>query len=138
MIESYARLRDAYAIIDGIPEERIDLSSWLANGDSAHDCNTLACAAGWLAMHPAMNKKGLKRAPKGMPRIWTKVGFVYGYHALAEFFGVTSEDAFEIFRPRRHRSNLDPENRENFSDKELWKFRVQTFLNLNAIDGTMK
>ncbi len=63
------RLRDAYQILAGIPDDRFsrnldcpyerksptehaDIYTEAITPDVAHDCDILACGAGWLALHP--------------------------------------------------------------------------------------
>lgn len=132
--ESYSLLRDAYAIIDGIPAERIDLENWLDKDNSPGHCNTIACAAGWLALHPGMQKLGLMSYYNGEPMfiesdLYKGVRASQGYAGLSKFFGLESEDqARDLFGTRAFESPYDPENRVGLTDKELWKARVRNFL----------
>ncbi len=62
--------RVAYAIMAGVPAEKIELNS-IRNGDARarydrvsdrellHECGTSGCVAGWLAAHPYFKKQGL-------------------------------------------------------------------------------
>ena len=70
------RLRALYAMVAGIPEERIELETWrsrivkpydpnwskeVTNKDLlSQDCGTLACAVGWACAHPEFQKQGLR------------------------------------------------------------------------------
>lgn len=130
--ESYPLLRDAYAIIDGIPDNRIDLAQWRKVGRSPHSCGTIACAAGWLSMHPDMKDRGLLSGSGGMPKFRNESGyFSYCYEALAIMFGIDRRSASDIFCTRFMGGRLDPENAGQLSDKELWKARVRNFLKKN-------
>ena len=123
--ESFPLLRKAYAIIDGIPEDRFDLSSILHGGNpNPHACGTIACAAGWIAMHPDFQELGLTLTSYG--------SILFNGHAkgcwivMAEILGITVHDSIIIFDGRN-----DFERRGKLgklSDKELWKYRVRKFL----------
>lgn len=128
--ESYPLLRDAYAIIDGIPKERFELSQWRQGGRSPNGCGTIACAAGWLAMHPEMQDRGLLPGTAGMPEFRNEHGHVsYRYDALALLFGISKIEATAIFSTRFTGGRFDPSGPEQLCDKELWKARVRNFLN---------
>lgn len=128
--ESYPLLRDAYAIIDGIPDARFKLSRWRIGGHSEHDCGTIACAAGWLAMHPDMCAAGLKASAHGAPK-WNGVT---GYDALSLFFGIDFDDAVSLFGPRKtiftpdNEMKFEPNESHCVSDHDLWLARVRNFL----------
>jgi hypothetical protein len=49
-------LKEAYAIIDGIPEQAFDLEKIITDGGTSVGCGTVACAAGWLSIHPKFGK----------------------------------------------------------------------------------
>ena len=58
----------AYDILARIPEQRFNLEHWFGSGgggsplDDEKDCNTLACAAGWLSLSKPfrLNKSDLR------------------------------------------------------------------------------
>ena len=126
--ETYSLLRDAYQIIDGIPESNFALKYWLDEDSwkkAEPDCGTIACAAGWLALHPDMKKLGLTRDQMGTPMYLD----MDGYDALAAVFGINWQDARNLFGTRGM-SRLD-EPREGtvmMTDKKLWMYRVRQFL----------
>ncbi|MDQ7981911.1 hypothetical protein QYH69_32325 [Paraburkholderia sp. SARCC-3016] len=122
--ESFPLLRDAYAIIAGIPESRFDLCLWRSGGNTANECGTIACAGGWLAMHPKFHALGLQAGEDGMPR--TKGARNYG--ALAEVLGIDRMDAQQLFCSATFHSSLNPPNADLLSDKERWLARVRNFL----------
>ena len=97
------RLRALYAMIAGIPEERIELETWRSRSVNSHDpnwgkevtnkdllsqdCGTLACAVGWACAHPEFQKQGLRwdggpiyRRRDGLRR--------FGWEAVESFFGI--------------------------------------------------
>lgn len=113
-------LEEAYAIIDGVPEDRIDLGAWQSGEDRASNtaeitCGTIACAAGWLALHPGMNSRGLHPVYRGMPAF----NGSDGYDALARFFGIEILQSIDLFYP-----NYDGE-----SDKQVFLRRLRHLLN---------
>ena len=127
--ESYPLLRDAYAIIDGIPRQRFNLDHWRRSGKSPQDCGTIACAAGWLAMHPMMRKKGLRSGGYGQPVFRGDLGIDRNeYDALSKFFSITYDQAKSLFCTRWMTSAYNPPSLRGYSDKELWKYRVRKFL----------
>lgn len=113
MTETYPLLREAYAVIDGIPQEQFSLTSW-SNGKQP-SCGMIGCGGGWLASYPPFIEQGLHMV-RGEPCYKRK----YAFEALAEFFGITYADAYMIFTANGERSS--------FSDKEEWKMRVKRFL----------
>lgn len=130
-IEKYSLLRDAYAIIDGIPEERFNLQNWRSYESGLTDCGTIACAAGWLTMHPDMQALGLATRGQCHSPAFNGVG---SYDALARFFGIDNDAAAGLFRTRSYdgRDTLDPPKAADLSDKQLWLARVREFLRRNA------
>ena len=92
------RLRALYAMVAGIPKERIELEAWrsrlvksydsnwskeVTNKDLlSQDCGTLACAVGWACAHPEFQKQGLR---------WDEVPVYrrrFGWDAVESFFGI--------------------------------------------------
>lgn len=124
--------KDAIAIIDGIPESRIQLNSFQSSGRIAHEsseirCGTLACAAGWLALHPGMRALGLHTVFLGFPAYRT---YEPGYESLAGFFEITEREANLVFGPRLQpkMSRREIEAMIHLSDKELWLGRAHKLL----------
>lgn len=113
MTETYPLLREAYAVIDGIPEEQFRLFCW-SNGKQP-SCGMIGCGGGWLASYPPFIERGL-RMVRGEPSYKHR----YAFAALAEFLGITYDDAKIIFTAYGEHSFL--------SDKEEWKMRVKRFL----------
>jgi hypothetical protein len=121
---NFELLRDAFAIIDGIPKKAFDLDSWVSK-DAGKSCGTIACAGGWLAMHPTMNKAGLLPDWGGTPM--TANHERYGFGALQQVFslyGSREVDMFEAHGFGYKDHELTEEQLERFPDKKLWKRRV--------------
>lgn len=138
--ESYPLLRDAYAVIDGIPEERFNLNAWRVT----RECGTVACAAGWLMQHPDMQAKGLYMDSYGSP---TFKGLL-DYTALEAFFGLRAGVGYALFCPRhtgfycglngmvKLDDYADPDAYP--SDKQLFLARVREFLRVEDERATQE
>jgi len=126
--------KDAIAIIDGIPSERVRLRFWqddlrASPGDGEqffiskpkHIVDTLRCCPGaWLALHPAMRKLGLttRRKLGGTPQF----ACFEGDNALAAFFDIRNHEADRLFAAR-HEFGVG-----HASDKVLWLCRALSLL----------
>jgi hypothetical protein len=122
MRPNFERLRDAFAIIDGIPKKAFDLDMWVSQRGKNKSCGTIACAAGWLAMHPKMNGFGLTNSMGGAPEFKGLTSFA----ALREFFHLNYRegDLFEAAGSGYADNELPKHVRVALSDKQLWKRRV--------------
>lgn len=143
--------KDAYAIIDGIPDERLSLETWQDSGEwlgtvgskstweraivqkpQDIECGTLACAAVWLCLHPNMQKRGLGVGKHGQP---TYVMF-HQYDALAAFFDIPEPEArglFKVYTPDEREDGLDG---VPITDRQRWLQRARKLLaKYRAIDG---
>jgi len=58
-------LKDAYAILDGIPERAIYLDCIRKRGPRSQGCGAIACGIGWLGMHPKFQALGVKTVGEG-------------------------------------------------------------------------
>jgi hypothetical protein len=126
MRPNFELLRDAFAIIDGIPKRAFDLDMWRTKG-AGPSCGTIACAGGWLAMHPAMNERGLKPAEwNGQPMCESATYRQYGFTALRQFFQLNhlEGDLFEGHGCGYKDSELSGEQIKGMSGKKLFKRRV--------------
>lgn len=101
------RLRALYAMIAGIPEERIELETWrsrafkpndpdwsneVTNKDLlSQDCGTSACAVGWACAHPEFQKQGLRW---GETPVYQRR---FGWDAVESFFGIHYDLAMFLF-----------------------------------------
>jgi hypothetical protein len=89
-------LKDAYEIADGIPAENFNLNEWRRRDEGA-SCGTIACAAGWLSLHPKFRALGLDY--KDVPGHGRQITFRNDYHfdAIAELFNITGAQAYQLF-----------------------------------------
>lgn len=92
---NYNLLKDAYAVIDGIPAEAIDLDSWRLRTGESLGCDTIACAAGWLALHPEFKALGLIAHSGGTPNFRQDSG----NSALEKFFRLSYKQTERLFGP---------------------------------------
>lgn len=136
-------LKDAYEIIDGIPTQHFNLNRWVHEDGascSTNGCGTIACAGGWLALHPKFNELGLRmKWNRGNGRGYNTQVVTYGsgsvsaFEALAKVFNIAEQDARKLFSAAYH-SDYDQAifrvRGNNISHKELFKSRVKKFLTL--------
>jgi hypothetical protein len=120
-------LKDAYAIIDGIPELAIDLDQLVsARGETlAH--GTVCSPAGWLAQHPKFTELGLSLAEddsrlqlRGEPEVEEPSAAI-----MAKIFGLSLGEAAHLFGDRDTYTLGDD---SGLSDKRLWLREVRDFL----------
>ena len=97
-------LREAAAIIDGIPAKRFNLNSAHNGHDEPHDCGTVACAIGWLGMHPKFQAIGLRTSRVTWPGnvMWQGVD-TDCFIAAMELFGLSYVEARNTFGPHSAR-----------------------------------
>lgn len=104
-IEGIERVRMLYAMLSGIPEPRVKVTSWRAAGRgdgyiaskaqmTKHACGTTACAAGWAAIYPPFNALGLFADRYGRPSVKHPNT---GYNSCAAFFDMSFEEARNTF-----------------------------------------
>lgn len=97
---NFELLKDAHAIIDGMPAENVNLNSWRRT-DRGATCGTIACAGGWLTLHPQFKALGLLYARSAENVIFKNPvdGNIThtGWSALAQVFSLTKEDAERLF-----------------------------------------
>lgn len=115
-------LREAYAIIDGIPAENINLFD-ITTKMSRDLCGTVACAAGWLALHPEFRKKtGLSISKNGS---LLRRGVYDTYDTtLSRVFSCAPAEARQLFGPRVGFMY----DEYPITDKEVWQRRVRYYL----------
>lgn len=98
---NYELLKDAYAILGGIPEDQINMNMIVSRQSGKHNCGSIACGIGWLAMHPAFNEMGLSyERPRGLTYTTNgKAETIHYAQAASNIFGITYEEARNIFEP---------------------------------------
>ena len=88
------RLRQLCRVLESIPDEAFDLRDWARNGS----CDSVACAVGWAMRDPWFREEGLGRAKKRSPAFAGQSG----WRAVRDFFGLSREQAFELFHAGRY------------------------------------
>lgn len=122
------RLRQLYAMLDGIPNARFDLNDWRQmNEDGAdaydqldvdehfiHDCDTTGCAVGWACSYPIFTEQGLE-FKNGTP--YFKGDF--NWPAVQNFFGLSFEQAHILFSGGSSTTHAGAEGRRLVRNKIL-------------------
>jgi hypothetical protein len=93
---NFELLKDAYEIVDGIPAENFNLNQWRKK-DRGMSCGTIACAAGWLSLHPKFQALGLGYRDFGIEGYQVTFGDEYHFAALAELFNIGNTQAHVLF-----------------------------------------
>jgi len=120
---NYELLKDAYAIIDGIPEDKINLRVIRLSEGKSLECGTICCAAGWLASHPTFKALGLSIANDRCIYLNGEMPDCNNYSdQMAAVFGITKPEASDLFDQRQAN---EP---RSLTDKEIWLRRVRQFL----------
>lgn len=123
---NYELFKDAYAIIDGIPENAIAFGPLLTARGEALDRGTICSPAGWLAQHPAFNALGVTLSDDGEHLLLDgepQEGMSTA-EIMARVFAMPSPDADRLFGEQ---GSYALEN-EGLSDKRLWQHEARQFL----------
>ena len=93
-----------------------DMTRWAGQiRNKQPTCGTAACAAGWATTIPSFRKAGLYLTVWGPAyqdlNTRSSDGSTNGYNALARFFGISYDDASELFDPSKYHDNhVEPED----------------------------
>lgn len=120
-------LKDAYAIIDGIPENAIDLTGPCTARGPSLEQGTICSPAGWLARHPGFNALGLAPSDDGGGLVFkgeAAEGKSVG-EVMAQVFRMPIPDAEHLFGDRDTYTLGDD---SGLSDKRLWLREVRQYL----------
>jgi hypothetical protein len=125
----YELLKDAYAIIDGIPETAIELDKLVtARGDSL-DQGTVCSPAAWLAQHPTFKQCGLALSDDDSELVLRGRAVGSDAAVMAQLFGLPESDAERLFADRNTYTLGDD---SGLSDKRLWLHEVREYLRENG------
>lgn len=119
-------LKDAYAIIDGIPETAIELDSLQAARGESLDKGTICSPAGWLAQHPQFAALGLSLSEDGGQLLLDgepETGSTA--ETMAKVFALPQPDADRLFGTR---SSYTLGDDSGLSDKRLWLRELREYL----------
>lgn len=97
------RVSLAHQVLSGVPDDQVYLGSFYPEGQSmsAPLCGTIACGAGWLALHPEFQAMGLRvchgadHDRRGVQFLTREGGWRYGFDAMHGIF-VTGTYPFGI------------------------------------------
>jgi hypothetical protein len=124
---NFELIKDAYAIIDGIPETALDLDRLVSRRGETLEFGTVCSPAGWLAQHPKFVELGLslddddsRLVLSGEPPVKDSTSAI-----LAHVFGLEPGDAEHLFSDR---STYTLGDDSGLSDKRLWLREVREFL----------
>lgn len=103
------RLRELYAMMCGVPDDRVSLRSWredprglnVENEKLFQDCGTTGCAVGWACAYPKFQEQGLH---------WTHCAPTFnedecyfgGWDAVCNFFDIHIDTADYLFFDERY------------------------------------
>lgn len=124
-------LKDAYAIIDGIPETAIALGALRTARGETLDRGTICSPAGWLAQHPKFMELGLSLSDDGTRLCFKDVLTERGGDApiMAQIFGLQQAETEHLFS---NRSTYSLGDDSGLSDKRLWLREVRELLMRNG------
>ncbi|HEX2530848.1 MAG TPA: hypothetical protein VHK70_05200 [Burkholderiaceae bacterium] len=123
----YELLKDAYAIIDGIPETAIALDKLQTTRGESLEHGTICSPAGWLAQHPKFMKLGLSLSEDGGHLLLRGESDVDATptQIMGRIFSLEPADADLLFGARSMYTLGDD---SGLSDKRLWLHEVREFL----------
>ena len=124
---NFELIKDAYAIIDGIPETAIDLDRLVSRRGETLQHGTICSPAGWLAQHPKFIELGLALADDDSRLVLDgdQETIARPADVLAQVFGLSPMDADHLFSDRNTFTLGDD---SGLSDKRLWLREVRDFL----------
>ena len=112
-------IKEAYAIVAGIPPEAISLGQWTTQEGPSLAEGTVCCPGTWLTKYPGFRERGLFDDGRGRPAY----GEYRGYAALGAFFKIDTDMAKNLFRIS------DTPAWKKLSDKQIFLARMDAFLN---------
>jgi len=127
MQPNFELIKDAYAIIDGIPETAIALGKLQTARGESLGRGTICSPAGWLAQHPKFIEQGLTLSEDGERLLLQDEPAASGssVEVLAKVFGLPLSDVEHLFSERATYTLGDD---SGLSDKRLWQREVRDFL----------
>lgn len=119
-------LKDAYAIIDGIPESAIDLAEPCSMQGESLAQGTVCSPAGWLARHPKFHGLGLAPTLDGRGLVFKgEAEGKTGAEVMAQVFRLPLPEAEHLFGNRDTYTLGDD---SGLSDKRLWLRELRDYL----------
>lgn len=130
----YELLKDAHAIIDGIPEAAVAFGAPCKTRGPKLVDGTVCSPEGWLAQHPTFVALGLTLSSDGNS---LQVGgnTMSVVAAMAQIFRIPEEEAARLFGERS--LFLSEASTSDISDKQLWLTRVRHHIHSQAMSQTV-
>lgn len=125
---NFELLKDAYAIIDGIPESAIAFGPLCAARGEALDKGTICSPAGWLAQHPTFIDLGLSLSEDGSKLLLDDEDVdedASTAEIMARVFALPQPDANRLFGDK---DTYALEGDAGLGDKRLWQHEVREYL----------
>jgi hypothetical protein len=124
---NYALLRQAYAIIESIPETAIAFGKPQTKHGATPAGGAVCSPEGWLALRSAFNKLGLTISADGSElfRNGKAVSGTSPALIMAGIFGLAPDEAAQLFGERDVFTGGDD---SGLSDKRLWQRRMRDYL----------
>jgi hypothetical protein len=130
--ESQKLLRDAFAIIDNIPETGIRFGLPCSTPGRSTGDDAVCSPEGWLAQHPDFVARGLSMSKSGSAILFKGEGNVNApAAAMAQVFGILLDEASRLFGPR---TLFAMDGDSALSDKQLWQQRMREYLGTTQSD----
>lgn len=130
------RFKRAIEIIEETPDAQVKLTFWQQSYDKGcgyirskeeATCGTIACAGGWLALHPDMQEQGLVSGFGGQPEFHSGGSkLALSFRALELFFDILDIQADFLFRSREDYEESG--EMTGLTDKQVWLHRAQRLL----------
>jgi hypothetical protein len=124
----YELLKDAFAIIGGIPPDAVTLDWTKSKDGEALDKGALYHPARWLSLHPAFQKRGLTASENGKQLLYPGAAASgrSNSEVLAQLFGIPVSDAINLFVERG--AHMGEGQKIHHTDKDIWLDRVRHYL----------
>lgn len=127
----YALLRQAYTIIDTIPETAIAFGTPQRKHGATPAGGMVCSPEGWLALHPAFNQLGLTVSAEGNALCINgePVTDISPALTIGSVLGLPADEAAQLFGDRDVFTGGDD---SGLSDKTLWLTRMREYLQLKG------
>lgn len=121
----YELLKQAYAIIDGIPENLIAFGPACTHAGPSLADGTICSPEGWLAMHPAFQQLGLNFDAEANEVRYNDEPGESPAIIMSRVFRLPLTEAEQLFGGRTAFTGGDD---SGLSDKRLWQRRICEYL----------
>lgn len=130
----YELLKDAYAIVDGIPEAAIAVGLPCSKIGPTLSEGTVCSPEGWLALHPTFVELGLSMSADGRSLQFNGEQEPVA-SAMAKVFRLPEDEATQLFGNRT--SDSGDASDSTMSDKQSWQMRIRHHIHSRAFSETL-